>query len=103
LPSRSLHCRGALVRAFDLHRRGANATADSVPAKLDLPPRCGEWFRNPDGSCVQCSIGNVRRVVQRAGRFDVALGHAVWQSGCRGGSWPDRVADYCEAAADQSV
>ena len=31
---------------------------DSVaPYSMQLPPETRVWFRNPDGSCVQCSIG----------------------------------------------
>jgi hypothetical protein len=28
-------------------------------ASMDLPPEYRAWFKNPDGSCVQCSIGMV--------------------------------------------
>lgn len=52
------------------------------------------WFRNPDGSCVQCSIGmaGVHCNEPRAATllWDTEYGEAV-----RGGSWPDRVAQYC--------
>ena len=30
---------------------------DQVPLRMELPPDVRDWFRNPDGSCVQCSIG----------------------------------------------
>ncbi len=69
--------------------------SDSVPTKMELPPEVREWFRNPDGSCVQCSIGmcGVWCNVPAASTllWDTPYGKAV-----RGGSWPDRVADYCE-------
>lgn len=61
---------------------------------MDLPPDVRAWFRNPDGSCVQCSIGMVGawRNVPAATTllWDTPYGRAV-----RGGSTPSRVADYC--------
>ena len=66
-----------------------------APWKMDLPSEVREWYRNPDGSCVQCSIGmcGVWCNVPAASTllWDTPYGKAV-----RGGSWPDRVADYCE-------
>ena len=38
----------------------ASALAIDTPDKrlaVDLPPEIRLWFHNPDGSCVQCSIG----------------------------------------------
>lgn len=64
--------------------------------QMDFPAEQRVWFRNPDGSCVQCSIGM----------------SAVWQGNCpqaatllwdtpfgkavRGGSGPGRVEDYAD-------
>ncbi|MCA9179683.1 MAG: hypothetical protein KDB14_34745 [Planctomycetales bacterium] len=61
---------------------------------MELPVEVRKWFRNPDGSCVQCSIGmcgtwnNVPAATTLL--WDTEYGKAV-----RGGSWPSRVADYC--------
>lgn len=61
---------------------------------MELPTEVRAWYRNPDGSCVQCSIGmcgvwcNVPAAATLL--WDTPYGKAV-----RGGSWPDRVADYC--------
>ena len=62
---------------------------------VDLPVAVRQWFRNPDGSCVQCSIGmcGVDQNVPAAATllWDTAYGPAE-----RGGSGPARVAEYCE-------
>jgi hypothetical protein len=62
---------------------------------MELPTEVRTWFRNPDGSCVQCSIGmtGVWNNVPAATTllWDTEYGKAV-----RGGSWPGRVRDYCE-------
>ena len=61
---------------------------------MELPVEVRRWYRNPDGSCVQCSIGmcgawnNVPAATTLL--WDTEYGPAV-----RGGSWPSRVADYC--------
>lgn len=66
-----------------------------VPTSMQLSPDTRAWFRNPDGSCVQCSIGiagvwcndlNAASLL-----WDTAYGAAV-----RGGSWPSRVEQYCD-------
>lgn len=61
---------------------------------MQLAPETRAWFRNPDGSCVQCSIG-------MAGVHcnDLNAATLLWDSpfgkAQRGGSWPGRVANYC--------
>ncbi len=61
---------------------------------MHLEPETRAWFRNPDGSCVQCSIG-------MAGVHcnDLNAASLLWDSPYgkaeRGGSWPGRVAEYC--------
>ncbi len=61
---------------------------------MSLPPEAQHWFRNPDGSCVQCSGGMVGAqrgdYAQATLLFDTEYGPAE-----RGGSGPDRVARYC--------
>ena len=60
----------------------------------DVPAEIRRWFRNPDGSCVQCSIGmcGVDQNVPAAASllWDTDYGPRV-----RGGSGPSRVARYC--------
>lgn len=60
--------------------------------QLSAPTR--DWIYNPDGSCVQCSIVEIGIHCNDPAAYtllwDTAYGPAV-----RGGSWPDRVADYC--------
>lgn len=62
---------------------------------LQLPSELRQWYRNPDGSCVQCSIGmcGVDQDVPAAYTllWDTEFGPRV-----RGGSGPDRVATYCD-------
>lgn len=71
--------------------------AAGVPApQMNLPADVRAWYRNPDGSCVQCSIGmcgaDQNVAAAAALLFDTEYGPAV-----RGGSDPARVARYCDA------
>jgi len=63
---------------------------------VDLPEDIRREFRNPDGSCVQCSIGmcgvNQNQPAAWTLLWDTEYGSAV-----RGGSGPSRVARYCQA------
>jgi len=63
---------------------------------MDLPAELRQLYRNPDGSCVQCSIamcGHDQNVPQAS--------TLLWTTGYgpaeRGGSWPQRVAAYSAA------
>jgi hypothetical protein len=73
---------------------GVISTTAHAQQSMELPVEVRQWFRNPDGSCVQCSIGmcgawnNVPEATTLL--WDTEYGKAV-----RGGSWPSRVADYC--------
>lgn len=62
---------------------------------MTLPFEVQEWFRNPDGSCVQCSNSMLG-----AQRQDWALATLLYSTHYgraeRGGSGPDRVARYCK-------
>lgn len=64
--------------------------------QTELPPEVRQWFRNPDGSCVQCSIGIVgiweNDPTASSLLFDTQYGPAI-----RGGSNPSRVEAYSEA------
>ena len=61
---------------------------------VDLPPEIRQWFRNPDGSCVQCSIG-MCGVDQNVPAAATLLWDTEYGSRERGGSGPSRVAQYC--------
>lgn len=72
---------------------------ESMPYKMELPVEVRAWYRNPDGSCVQCSIGMLgiwqRQPAAAALLWDTAYGPKV-----RGGSGPSRVEAY---ANDRSI
>lgn len=63
---------------------------------VQLPAAIRAWYRNPDGSCVQCSNGMIGIWVHcdpmAALLWSTEHGPAV-----RGGSNPSRVANYCNA------
>ena len=63
--------------------------------QMELTPTQREWFRNPDGSCVQCSIGMcgvwTNDIKATTLLWDTTYGRQV-----RGGSWPSRVESYCQ-------
>jgi hypothetical protein len=60
----------------------------------DLPREIRTWFRNPDGSCVQCSIG-MCGVDQNVPPAATLLWDTEYGPRERGGSGPSRVAAYC--------
>ncbi len=53
------------------------------------------WFRNPDGSCVQCSLSLVG-VYTNCPQASTLLWDTRYGKAVRGGSYPSRVEDYCE-------
>ena len=73
--------------------------ADPEPADprlvLDLPAEQRAWFRNPDGSCVQCSIG-MCGLDQNVPAAATLLWDTDYGPRERGGSGPSRVAAYCQ-------
>lgn len=72
---------------------GQSQPPEQVPHTMQVPPELRAWYRNPDGSCVQCSIGmcGIWQNVPLAYTllWDTAYGPAV-----RGGSGPSRVETY---------
>jgi hypothetical protein len=66
-----------------------------VNTTMELPPEVRAWYRNPDGSCVQCSIG-MCGVWANSPAAATLLWDTEYGSAVRGGSWPERVAGYCE-------
>lgn len=53
-------------------------------------------FRNPDGSCVQCSIA-LAGVHQNVPAAEFLLWDSPYGPKVRGGAWPERVKEYCNA------
>lgn len=64
-------------------------------AVTDFPPEVRSWFRNPDGSCVQCSIG-MCGVWQNCPQATTLLWDTQYGPRVRGGSNPSRVERYCD-------
>lgn len=62
----------------------------------DFPPEVRQWFRNPDGSCVQCSIG-MCGYWQNVPAATTLLWDTDYGPKVRGGSYPSRVEKYCDA------
>ncbi len=63
--------------------------------QLQMDPEVRQWFRNPDGSCVQCSIG-MCGIWQNTPAATTLLWDTEYGSKVRGGSWPGRVEEYCD-------
>lgn len=62
---------------------------------LQWPADERAWFRNPDGSCVQCSIG-MCGVWQNCPQATTLLWDTSYGPRVRGGSNPSRVEAYCD-------
>lgn len=76
----------------------AGQAAASIPAgelAMDIPPELREWYRNPDGSCVQCSLG-MCGLDQNVPAAATLLWDTEYGPRERGGSYPERVARYCD-------
>jgi len=72
--------------------RAASPLAEHAAA-MELPAEYRAWFHNPDGSCVQCSIGMVGMHINRP-EWTFVLWDTEYGPAVHGGSWPGRVADY---------
>lgn len=59
------------------------------------PSEVRVWFRNPDGSCVQCSNSLVG-IWHNCPQASTLLWNTQYGPAIRGGSWPSRVEEYCE-------
>ena len=68
---------------------------DSVPYKMELPPDVRAWYRNPDGSCVQCSIG-MNGIHMNCPQAYTLLWDTDYGDRVRGGSYPSRVEAYAK-------
>jgi hypothetical protein len=86
----------ALLFAF-ASRASAQQTApyqwDDPKLSLHVPQEILQKFRNPDGSCVQCSNG-MTGTDQNIGAFAYLLWDSEYGKKVRGGSSPSRVANY---------
>lgn len=73
----------------------------TVPTAMQLSESTRAWYRNPDGSCVQCSIGmagvHCNDINAASLLWDTEYGPAV-----RGGSGPSRVEAYCDQRGIQA-
>lgn len=81
---------------YALARLCASAAAIECPdpkLAFDVPADNRQWFRNPDGSCVQCSIG-MCGVDQNVPVAATLLWDTEYGSRERGGSGSSRVANY---------
>lgn len=63
--------------------------------QLQFPAEVRAWYRNPDGSCVQCSIG-MCGVWQNCPQASTLLWDSDYGPRVRGGSWPSRVEEYSD-------
>lgn len=61
----------------------------------DIPAPIRQWYRNPDGSCVQCSIG-MCGIDQNVPAASTLLWDTEYGPRERGGSGPSRVASYAK-------
>lgn len=68
---------------------------DPLKHAVDLPSEIRGWYKNPDGSCVQCSIGMVG-VDQNCPNAALLLWDSEYGPRERGGSYPQRVAGYSQ-------
>jgi len=71
------------------------ASISSAQDQLQFPAEIRQWFRNPDGSCVQCSIG-MCGVWQNVPAATTLLWDTAYGPRVRGGSGPSRVEAYCD-------
>lgn len=74
---------------------GGRSCIATEPLAVDIPTDQRVRFRNPDGSCVQCSIG-MCGVNQNVPSAELLLWNSEYGRPVRGGSGPDRVQAYCE-------
>lgn len=68
---------------------------DRDKTTMEVPAEVRAWFRNPDGSCVQCSLG-LAGIWNNVPAATTLLWDTIYGPRVRGGSGPSRVEDYCE-------
>ena len=64
--------------------------------RMHLAPATRSWYGNPDGSCVQCSIG-MCGANQNVPEAATLLWDTPYGPKQRGGAWPGRVSDYAQS------
>jgi hypothetical protein len=69
--------------------------SDNTPFKMEIPASVRAWYRNPDGSCVQCSIG-MCGIWSNVPEAATLLWDSEYGPKVRGGSGPSRVEAYAE-------
>lgn len=74
---------------------GLDEQAAPSGVSMELPSPVRQWYRNPDGSCVQCSIG-MCGVWQNVPEAYTLLWDTPYGSAVRGGSSPSRVEAYAD-------
>jgi len=86
-----------LLLAAPIYASDAKPSPDGKPYfVVELPADQRQRFRNPDGSCVQCSI-SMCGVAQNIPSAENLLWDTPYGPKVRGGSDPDRVKQYCDA------
>jgi hypothetical protein len=89
--NRKMIC-SALV-ATSILQTGNNSIAAEPAQTMELPAEIRAWYRNPDGSCVQCSIG-MCGVWSNVPAASTLLWNTEYGPAERRGSWPSRVSEY---------
>lgn len=74
---------------------GLDEQAAPSGQSMALPSGVRAWYRNPDGSCVQCSIG-MCGIWQNVPEAYTLLWDTPYGSAVRGGSSPSRVEAYAD-------
>ncbi|MGC4002865.1 MAG: hypothetical protein QM811_06925 [Pirellulales bacterium] len=69
--------------------------AQATVYMMELPTEVRGFYKNPDGSCVQCSIGMCGAWAQ-VPEASTLLWDTEYGRRERGGSWPQRVAEYSQ-------
>jgi len=83
----------ANIVSSTLPHASAESPAIKQAAFMELPAEYRAWFKNPDGSCVQCSNGMVGMHINRP-EWTFLLWDTPYGPAVHGGSWPGRVAEY---------
>jgi hypothetical protein len=68
---------------------------NNYATSMELRPEDRAYFRNPDGSCVQCSIGMVGMHINKP-EWTYVLWDSEYGPAQRGGSGPSRVERYAQ-------
>lgn len=82
--------------AFDSTAIENSREPQKYSTSMEIPPEYRIWFDNPDGSCVQCSIGMVGMHMALP-EWTYVLWDTEYGPAQRGGSYPSRVDRYAKA------